>query len=683
MRISAARITAFTGLIMVAIALWGCGGGSSAKVQQPQPQTGIATIRSINPTSAAVGSADLMLSVTGSNFLGERHNLSQAAWSANGSITFLATTYVSSTQLTVVVPAALLSNPITAQVLVETGDPMGDIALAKSNSLSFSVNKTSPGSASITSLSPTSAAPGSPDLTLTILGSNFDGAGVIQSRAVWTSNGGITPLSTRFVSSTQLTAVVPAALLSIPVTAQVSVQSWDHIENVVDAVSNSESFGVTSADSAVAISPTADTLGPNSVRQFVATLSGPDTAVTWRLEEGEAGGTVTSAGVYTAPSTTGIFHVIASSTAQPADNAKATVTVVNSGFTPTGSMHAPRSGHRATLLGDGRVLVVSSDDGSAELYDPVTGAFALTGSMTTPRYGATFTLLANGKVLVTGGFGPGSSGPLPRLLAAELYDPQSGSFTLTGSMGVGRVLHTATLLKDGKVLIAGGTDESGGGGAATASAELYDPAAGTFTPAGTMLTDRAQHTATLLKSGEVLIAGGWNGHAADSIDDPPWDPLFAELFDPTSGTFKSTGSMSTTRHGHTATRLADGRVLMLGGIPSLQNIHSQPPAPEYAEIYDPATRTFSGLDNLTMSRQGYTVTLLQSGEVLLAGGKILELVIPTAELLNLTTGALSATGGLGTERVGHTATLLNDGRVLVTGGTDANGNALSTAELYQ
>jgi hypothetical protein len=181
----------------------------------------------------------------------------------------------------------------------------------------------------------------------------------------------------------------------------------------------------------------------------------------------------------------------------------------------------------------------------------------------------------------------------------------------------------------------------------------------------------------------VLIAGGWNGHAADSIDDPPWDPLFAELFDPTSGTFKSTGSMSTTRHGHTATRLADGRVLMLGGIPSLQNIHSQPPAPEYAEIYDPATQTFSGLDNLTMSRQGYTVTLLQSGEVLLAGGKILELVIPTAELLNLTTGALSATGGLGTERVGHTATLLNDGRVLVTGGTDANGNALSTAELYQ
>ena len=681
MRISVARITAFTGLVMVAIAFWGCGGGSSAKVQPPQTQTGIATILSINPASAAVGSADLKLTVTGSNFLGERHNLSQAAWSANGSITFLTTTYVNSTQLTAVVPAALLSNPVTAQVLVETGDPMGDTALAKSNSVSFSVSKPSPGSASIASLSPTSAAAGSSDLTLTILGSNFDGVGVIRSRAVWATNGVMTTLSTTFVSSNQLTAVVPADLLSIPVIAQVSVQSWDHIENVIDAVSNSETFGVTSAASAVTISPTADTLGPNAVRQFVATLSGPDTEVTWKLEEGEAGGSVTSAGVYTAPSTTGIFHVIASSTAKPADNVTATVTVVNSGFTPTGSMHAPRSGHRATLLSDGRVLVAGSD-GSGELFDPETGTFSVTGNMNTPRSGASFTLLQNGKVLVAGGFGPGTS-QLPRLASAELYDPQSGNFTLTGNMNDARVLHTATLLRDGRVLIAGGTDKSGGGGTATASAELYDPSTGTFTPTGSMNSDRAQHTATLLNDGKVLIAGGWNGHAADAPDDPPWDPLFTELFDPSSRTFVFTGSMSTTRIGHNAALLADGKVLLLAGIPSFQNIHSQPSVPQYAEIYDPATQIFSGLDNLTVSRQRYTVTLLQSGEVLLSGGKILDLVVPTAEILSPTTGALSATGGLGTERVGHTATLLNDGRVLVTGGTDAKGNILSTAEVYK
>jgi hypothetical protein len=683
MRISIARITALTGLTMAAIALWGCSGGSSAKVQPPPPPTGIATILSINPMSAVVGSADLKLTLTGSNFLGGRHNLSQAAWSANGITTFLATTYVNSTQLTAVVPAVLLSNPVSAQVLVETGDPMGDVALSKSNLVGFSVNKPSSGFASISSLSPSSATTGSPGLILTISGSNFDGAGVIRSRAVWASNGSMTTLRTTFVSGNQLIAVVPAALMSNPVIAQVSVQHWDNMEGVADAVSNSVSFSVTSAASAVAISPTADTLGPNSVRQFVATLSGPDTAVTWRLEEGEAAGSVTSAGVYTAPPTTGIFHVIASSTAQPADSATATVTVVNSGFTPTGSMHAPRSGHRATLLSDGKVLVVNGDDGSAELFDPKTGTFALTGSMTTPRYGATFTLLANGKVLVAGGYGPGSSGPLPRLLAAELYDPQSGSFTLTGNMGVGRVLHTATLLANGRVLIAGGTDRSDGGGAATASAELYDASNGTFMPTGSMNSDRAQHTATLLNSGKVLIAGGWNGHAADAPDDPPWDPLFAESFDPSSGTFIPTGSMSTTRIGHAATLLADGKVLLLGGMPSVQNIDTQPPAAQYAEIYDPTTQVFSGLDDLVVSRQGYTVTLLQSGVALLAGGKVLDVVVPTAELLSPTTGALSTTGGLGTERVGHTATLLKDGRVLVTGGTDAKGNTLASAELYK
>jgi hypothetical protein len=181
----------------------------------------------------------------------------------------------------------------------------------------------------------------------------------------------------------------------------------------------------------------------------------------------------------------------------------------------------------------------------------------------------------------------------------------------------------------------------------------------------------------------VLIAGGWNGHAADAADDPPWDPLFVELFDPSSGSFKSASSMSTTRIRHTATRLAEGKVLLLGGIPALQNIHSQPPAPRYAEIYDPATQTFSAPDNLAISRQKYTVTLLHTGEALLAGGKILDLTVSTAELLNPTTGVLATAGALRTARAGHTATLLKDGRVLITGGTDAKGNVLATAELYE
>jgi hypothetical protein len=292
-------------------------------------------------------------------------------------------------------------------------------------------------------------------------------------------------------------------------------------------------------------------------------------------------------------------------------------------------------------------------------------------------------LLATGKVLVAGGLGPGTSGPLPRLNTAELYDPSTGTFSATGSMTDGRWLHTATLLNNGKVLIAGGIQGSRGGGAALTSAELYDPATGTFTVTGSMLSDRAQHTATLLHSGEVLIAGGWNGHRADAPDDPPWDPLFAELFDPSTGSFKSTGSMSTTRIGHSATSLSDGRVLMLGGIPALQNIHEQPPDPMYAEVYDPATGAFSPVLDINLSQVGYSTTLLTDGRVLIAGGTDANAVLASAELIDVSNGSTTATGSLVTARSGQTATRLNDGRVVVTGGTDSNGNALASAEIYR
>jgi hypothetical protein len=378
----------------------------------------------------------------------------------------------------------------------------------------------------------------------------------------------------------------------------------------------------------------------------------------------------------------GTFHVIARFVADPSKIAAATVTSVASGFTETGSMNTPRSGHTATLLANGNVLIVGGPDATAELFDPVTATFSLTGSMTTSRYGATAILLANGKVLITGGFGPGTSS-LPRLNSAELYDPLTGTFSATGSMADSRVLHTATLMNDGKVLIAGGTREGGGGGAAIASAELYDPATGNFATTGGMYTDRAEHTATLLASGEVLIAGGWNGHAADAADDPPWDPLFTELFDPSSGSFKASGSMSTTRIGHSGIRLANGKVLVLGGVLSLQNLHEQPPDPRYGELYDPVAGTFTPLGNVTVSPHGYTATLLRSGKVLLTGGEDLVSTVSTTELLDPNLGTLTSTGSLVTGRKGHTATLLRDGRVLVTGGTDSNGNALATAEGYE
>jgi hypothetical protein len=664
-------------VVLLVMAASGCGGGSSGQVQPPPPPP-VPTISAITPPSAIRGTADLKLTLTGSNFLGATHNFSQAAWVANGNATLLMTTFVSSTQLTAVVPAALLTDPITAQVLLETGDPMGDLPLTKSNSVSFSVSNPP---FSITSILPTRATAGSPDLSLTVMGSNFDGAGVIRSRVLWSANGAQIPLSTTFVSSSELSAIVPAALLLSAGTVSILVQNWDHIEGVSDGVTNSITFTVKpSTSSAALLSPPSATLGPSGARQFVFSIDGQTADATWVVEEGAAGGTVTSSGLYTAPSKPGTYHVAATAVMDSSKTATASVSVGSSGFTLIGSMSAARSGHIATLLANGKVLIVGGDD-SAELFDPASETFTSTGKMTTLRYGPTATLLANGMVLIVGGFGPGTS-QLPRLSSAELYDAGSGTFTATGSMAVSRVLHTATLLDDGRVLIAGGTDASGGGGAATATAELYDPSTGTFTLTGSMASERAHYTATLLASGKVLIVGGWNGHAADAADDPPWDPLFAELFDPLSASFTASGSMSTTRIGSSAIRLANGKVLVLGGVPSLQNVHQQPQDPQYAEIYDPPAGTFSSAGNFTLSRSGYTATLLTNGTVLIAGGEQAGVAVTSAELLDPTTGTLSLTGGLVIARKGHTATRLKDGRVLVTGGTDRSGEAVSSAELY-
>jgi len=498
------RIAAIVLLIAMVMAGSGCGGGSSSLPPNsplPPPPPNIST----SPTSAVAGSPDLTLTVMGSNFLGETHNFSQAVWSANSSNTLLATTFVSSTQLTAVIPSALLTNPITAQVFVQTGDPMGDIPLAKSDSVSFSVTTPPPS----ISISPTTAVAGSADLTLAITASGFAFTSDPHkfNRAVWSASGRTTSLSTTFVDGAQLTAVVPAALLSNPVTAQVFVEIWDKMGDVPDFTSNAVSFIVTS-----------------------------------------------------------------------------TVSGISSGFVPAGSMSTTRSGHTATLLMNGKVLVAGGTDASAELFDPTTGTFAPTGIMSTTRYGATATLLVNGKVLIVGGYGLGVS-ELPRLKTAELYDPFTDTVSPTGNMALPRVLHAATLLDDGKVLVTGGTIDNVGGGVATATSEVYDPSTGAFTTAGNMITDRAQHSATLLADGQVLVVGGWNGHRADAVDDPPWDPRFAELFD-RSGSFKTSGNMSTTRIGHKSIRLANGNVLMLGGIPNPQNVY-QPLNPSYAELYDP------------------------------------------------------------------------------------------------
>ncbi|MGW8248811.1 MAG: Kelch repeat-containing protein, partial [Acidiferrobacterales bacterium] len=166
---------------------------------------------------------------------------------------------------------------------------------------------------------------------------------------------------------------------------------------------------------------------------------------------------------------------------------------------------------------DGKVLIAGGKndevDGlqSAEIYDPATGLFTPTGDMLTVRYNHTATLLNSGKVLIVGG-AQGSNNPIA---SAEIYNPVTGTFQATGSMAIARADHTATLLADGKVLITGGR-QTLNDASALDTAEIYDPASGTFSNAGSVGSAHTDHTATLLQDGKVLIVGGFDGTANTS-----------------------------------------------------------------------------------------------------------------------------------------------------------------------
>jgi galactose oxidase-like protein len=242
------------------------------------------------------------------------------------------------------------------------------------------------------------------------------------------------------------------------------------------------------------------------------------------------------------------------------------------------------------------------------LYDPVAGMWSPTGSLSTARSGHTATLLPNGKVLVTGGLEGGPGGLYYSVAASELYDPAAGTWSPTGSLSTARSGHTATLLPNGNVLVAGGDFVSSPNPFyVIAASELYDPAAGTWSPTGSLSTARSGHTATLLPNGTVLVAGGsGTGPIAAS-----------ELYDPTAGTWSPTGSLSTARSsGYTATLLPNGKVLVAGGWGGTGPIAA-------SELYDPAAGTWSPTGSLSAARDFHTATLLPSGVVLVAAGAIL------------------------------------------------------------
>jgi N-acetylneuraminic acid mutarotase len=346
----------------------------------------------------------------------------------------------------------------------------------------------------------------------------------------------------------------------------------------------------------------------------------------------------------------------------------------SSTWSPTGSMVVARSRHTATRLPDGRVLVVGGITGSptniattptAEIYDPAVGIWSQTGSLITPRSRHAAVLLGNGKVLVAGGRDNGLA-----TATAELFDFSTGSWSLTGSLNVPRDFHTATLLADGRVLVAGGI--SGGDGRDNPlekTAEIYDPVTGAWSLVDHMAQARYGHTATRMADGTVLIAGG-TGPRGDGVY-----TVRAEIYDPQSGVWRNVDSMATPRGFHTAALLADGSVLVAGGLTSPANDRNVTAA---AELFQPGTGRWISAGNMSVARGAgpYGATLLLDGRFLLAGGRT-----NTAELYDPGVGAWSLTGSMAVSRSSHTVTLLSNGSVLVAGGENFSG-FISTAEVY-
>lgn len=318
-------------------------------------------------------------------------------------------------------------------------------------------------------------------------------------------------------------------------------------------------------------------------------------------------------------------------------------------WTYLGGLVSERARHAAVLLPSGKVLLAGGLlSGSAELYDPTSNTSALTGAMGLNDFPSTLTLLPNGKVLRLG----------RGTYSVQLYDPATESWTSSppGSGHQDIEGHTATLLKSGKVLVAG----NGG------RASLYDPASGAWLPTGSLATPRTYHTATLLLSGKVLLTGGSMLASA-------------ELYDPETGTWSSTGSMATPRTHHTATHLSSGKVLVTGGAYGSTSLAS-------AELYDPVTGTWSSTGPMATPRSEHRAELLPSGEVLVMGGTNSGQSLFSAELYDPATGSWRAAERMRYEHLHHTATLLRSGKVLVSGGESGGGfgrGAPTSIEVYE
>ena len=511
----------------------------------------------------------------------------------------------SGTQIVVTVPAALAAGNVRVKA---NG--------VYSNGIAFTVVP----APHIASISPTSGAAGA---TVTINGSNF---GTVPGTSNVTFNGTVSsPISW---SASQIVTSVPASATSGNVVARISGLATNGIAFTFLPTPNITSLSPNTGAAGSAVTITGTNFGSTGTVTFNGTTA---TSTSW---------SPTSI-VVPVPTgaTTGNVVVTASGVASSG---------INFVVLATGLLHTSRYQHSATVLNNGKVLIAGGVHcvtggtctylNSAELYDPVAVTSTNTGSLATPR-AAPAVLLASGKVLIAGGSNC-DSGNCGSQSTAEIYDPTSGTFGSTGNMNVSRDGHTTTLLADGRVLIAGGESCFVSGGGENRGEPLFDGARlvfASFNPAIFSTSCSAQQT--------------------------------AEIYDPASGVFSYTASMHFARYNAAATRLADGRVLIVGGSDEFNPLYS-------AEIYDPSTNTFSDVPTgLGTARSSPVATLLNNGQVLVASGSTCEAPIcPTvaAELYDTATNGFHyTTGGMNVARVSDTGLLLTNGQVILSAGNSA------------
>jgi N-acetylneuraminic acid mutarotase len=338
-------------------------------------------------------------------------------------------------------------------------------------------------------------------------------------------------------------------------------------------------------------------------------------------------------------------------------------TKASAGFAPVASSITGRAHSTSTLLPSGRVLVVGGEDAngallnSTELYDPASNKWTGAAPLISAREHHTATLLPSGKVLVAGGIGVNAT----MLANAEIYDPVTNGWSLAGTLSVGRAYHTMTQLPSGKVLVVGG--QTTGSPSSLSSAELYDPATNSWSPAAPAIYPRKAHAAALLPSGKVMVMGGYTDYFP--MGGSPYEGA-VEVYDPASNTWTDRAPLLTARQFHTATVLASGIVLVAGGYGAAGVLAA-------VETYDPASNTWSSIPSLGTARGAATATLLPSGKVLVVGGLGAAGALSPGELYDPALSAWSGVSNPLPGRFGHTATLLSSGQVLVATGAVTGG----------